>query len=595
MIKVPDVSYRIKGRLLYFLKKGFGLITTSFEGLPEVLNVEEGSVVLVTAPTGTGKSTDMINALKELSEGKHQKVVVVVPRSLLVIGLVGYMRDRFGPDFSGATTGIVLDETARVWYITPQELFINRRRFMNGRYLYIIDEAHLDEPFMNVAKLFVKRHKAKMIYATATPTKQMIDEVDYSLALKVHANWGIVETHTGFNGTMDKDYVNHVLELTHQNRSMFNVFLIFCPKISMVERLVNTLPGRACPIMRGVANVPKNMQYYVCTDIADVGITIPDVNIVISPTVRPCRDHPKTKQWTRCSHELLRQRRGRTGRTNHGKIIYTTPSECDIKDEEPIPTTDYYEVFIEAGADPAVLLELGIAKWNEIKSFYGTSNPKGKDYSPFSSPVADFVVQVCRFKKYDPLVLEGASAHQTSADMLSKLHRAIFQTEEFSHMVGPGDLDKAAEYIAAHGVQQTAGCNHGVPGQACTICKDGIDYHSGVYGESADYILANEAQSLMTSHLLIQFLICEQMTEHYENDGDPNDVPNTIKIAMRNVLARLKAQSSVDKSSGLEGLYSWRDLLGMVRKFAMLEGIGFNGFQFEDYGDQWAVEGLEDF
>jgi superfamily II DNA/RNA helicase len=69
-----------------------------------------------------------------------------------------------------------------------------------------------------------------------------------------------------------------------------------------------------------------NAQFIVTTAVADVGITVPDVDVVISPNfIRVIKKSPDRRTliptFANLDPSRLLQRKGRTGRTNNGKFV----------------------------------------------------------------------------------------------------------------------------------------------------------------------------------------------------------------------------------------------------------------------------------
>ncbi|AZT88654.1 RNA-dependent RNA polymerase [Morchella importuna fusarivirus 1] len=369
----PRLDLLIKKFWTNLVNRLWSFIPPAFKNLKAVLHIERGKLVLITSPTGSGKSTSMVNFLaSSIEEGGFEKLIVVEPRSLLVKGLVTYMNREFSDHFySGATTGLALDDRAKVWYITPQELFLNTGKFLNPNWLYLVDEAHLPEIHIKACLEYLPMRGCLTLAATATPSPYLADRSDFEIALDLPNVYKVFEMSRIIRASNSKEvkdaYISEVLALVNSEDKVFSTWLIFCPKLSYVDILVGVLGGKSQGIVKGTGSVVPGCKYYIATSVADVGLTIPEVDKVVSLSFKPTRDHPTSQLWTQMDRQTMTQRKGRTGRTNNGIFYSVGVLGLDLVEEPPLTQFEICTQFCDTGGNLETLLELG---WIDLKTIF---------------------------------------------------------------------------------------------------------------------------------------------------------------------------------------------------------------------------------
>ncbi|QUN00484.1 RNA-dependent RNA polymerase [Morchella esculenta fusarivirus 2] len=368
--ELPRFDLFCKKIFSIFVNRVWTFVPPGFRNLKGILDLAKGELVLITSPTGSGKSTAMVNYLaSESIKSGYEKLIVIEPRALLVKSLVSYMNKAFSDFYySGATTGMKLDEKADVWYITPQELFIRPDFFISKHRVYLVDEAHLDEVFVKASCEYLPRRGCLTLAATATPSEFLTTLSTYEVVLDLPVVYFTHEETLFINAKDSKEvkraYISLVLGLIKAQDRVYGTWLIFCPKIPYVDDLALMLPGKTQTIVRGTSKVLPGCKFYVATSVADVGLTIPDVDFVITLGVKPTRDHPTSKNWTLLDNQTCLQRRGRTGRTNNGTFYKVDVVGLPLIEEAPKDSFEIATEFCEAGGELPILLELG---WVNLK------------------------------------------------------------------------------------------------------------------------------------------------------------------------------------------------------------------------------------
>jgi hypothetical protein len=342
-------------------------IPASLDGIEELIKLQPGEMVTVSAPPGAGKSTDFINSLNNLVSERYSKLIVIEPRALLVLGLVKYMRSRFGDRFSGATSGLALDQRADVWYITPQEFFVNKSLFENKDYLYVIDEGHLDETFIVAIRSYLKLRSLSVICCTATVSPELENDRSGHLEILLTNIFTVSKVYSFTNAGDNpiKAYMSEVLKKTMASLT-YEVYLIFVPTIAAGEDLIRILPGSSQLLMRGVDQVLPGKQFYVATSVVDVGITIPFVTYVMTMAIEPRRSYPRDKSWQDLPQATKAQRAGRTGRTNHGVYHEVVFSDITCLPKQKLTTKEILAEWMGSGAHLSDLYSLGWLRTSDI-------------------------------------------------------------------------------------------------------------------------------------------------------------------------------------------------------------------------------------
>jgi hypothetical protein len=318
--------------------------------------------LFVKAPTGVGKSTRLIG---KIAEWTGRPVVVLEPRHVLVTGLVPYVSDLLAPTIvGGSTTGMSVPKGATIIYGTPQSLLM-QPKYLNRAYVWVVDEAHIDEPMYLMAQRVLERLDIPMIKLSATPPAS----VDTIVELEVATSYSVERVDLRLT-TMNA-YRTWIIDRTSSHVTGLR-WLIFVPTLAMADELAPRLPGKVAFLNSKEAHVPDDAVFILSTRVADAGLTLPDVNVVITSdvdvTVTTDRKGDGDQFATvtrsifhRVSDSTLLQRVGRTGRTSHGTAyvmhLERLTAHREIDDYNPtaydhlLQTVEAVERFPEMVAD----------------------------------------------------------------------------------------------------------------------------------------------------------------------------------------------------------------------------------------------------
>jgi len=301
------------------------------------LAVDPDASFVLDAPTGTGKSTRMVNRIQNVV---NRPVVVIVPRQAVAVNVGLYMRSLY-PDtgiYIGAE-GHEIGENFRIVYCTVQSFFLNTR-LRNNDNLFILDEAHVNEPIYNVARNWLRLGSRRRIYMTATPG----DLFPGVFNLVVPA----VNQFTVYDGSTKVKSLNEYLEATiafANDRASNEKILIFVPTLKNMEKVADRVRHNVCRLSSKHKVVNPDATVYIATSVADAGLTIPDVSFVLSPNVDinvSINDVGTAINYFYLLSKLtIKQRRGRTGRTSNGAFLLYEIEDIETS-ELTFTTADYH-------------------------------------------------------------------------------------------------------------------------------------------------------------------------------------------------------------------------------------------------------------
>lgn len=327
----------------------------------DILKLKETSL-LIEAPTGTGKSTVLVSHLSRMAI-QFSKIIVVEPRVSLATSLSAYVASEFGVDTGYWTHGTRSNPNCRVEYVTPQEALLNFGTLANSNGLWVFDEVHLLEPmYITLLELVFKR-KMPIMGMTGTPSQENIDRFAIHKPLTIASLWSLtIKRHISATTdliTLRKEYEDYVVNIVNSSHP-FSRILVFYPwtKKTNFENRLNKHTSKCYS-----GNLDVTGQVILSTSVADVGITIPDVDIVITPDFDFTSlyiDEEIKVELVRIDKITIRQRCGRTGRTNNGIAFTFISPNLDFK-HKITPAIAKMTGFLESlqiGIAPTLVKEL---------------------------------------------------------------------------------------------------------------------------------------------------------------------------------------------------------------------------------------------
>jgi late competence protein required for DNA uptake (superfamily II DNA/RNA helicase) len=283
---------------------------------------------LVVAKTGVGKSTTMIAYFSMHLSARFDRIIVVSPRVIVAEATSAYFSRNFNIDSVAVTSTSPFTRMAKVMYVTAGEMFLHTG-WVTRNTLVVIDESHLEEEMMFAAIKWVKAKGCCYILTTATPSQQnrkdverehelrmanVYEKVDFGSTTFNHENKAYCTSQEWSNA-----YYNYILEKIELFPSRAK-FLVFVPTLNDCEVLRNKIKKKTCVLNSLNKNIDKTASVYVATSVADVGLTLPDLDFVITSDITRVMtaDVSKRPVYVMADESLITQRIGRCGRTQNG-------------------------------------------------------------------------------------------------------------------------------------------------------------------------------------------------------------------------------------------------------------------------------------
>ncbi|AZT88657.1 RNA-dependent RNA polymerase [Neurospora discreta fusarivirus 1] len=331
-VEVPNVARMLDSLLGYTISNFWSSLPPNYADVVRAIRDAPlgRQTWTVSAPTGSGKSTALVQALANFVGHKYNKIIVIEPRSAIVQGTVPYMQQQWALDCTGSTSGMSFDPAAKVIYCTAQE-FLLHSAWWSPDHLVVLDECHVQEPAYLLTQKVLHTRVGHLVLLSATPLPSQMSEGVY-IPLNTARVWSLNTVVREFPdpvtyGEVFDNYRHNVLSTIRSlpKRSKMLVFVNTVKEALMLCRLI----GDRAVLLSSNSKLPETTQssIIVCTSVADVGVTLPDVDTVITMDVGFTIEenlegaHPI---HFRLGPESLQQRAGRTGRTNHGQaFIYS--------------------------------------------------------------------------------------------------------------------------------------------------------------------------------------------------------------------------------------------------------------------------------
>jgi len=369
LIKMPDfIGYLDDAFNSFFNYIWYVMFPTSFNDVYLAVNnsLWAGTKqTIISAPTGSGKSTSMVYQvyLSQCSMSINEKqVIVLVPRVILATGVSKYLQSQF-PVIVGYATG---DETkdldASIVYMTYGYFIASCSRWFNRGNLFIFDEFHLDETDAYVLNELLSSTSETVLYASATPKPLNLPVVE----IVVNRSF-TYDTTTLKMGNVDvfNGYLALILQID-RGVNKWMKHLIFVDTRNELDFLKANLPGVVGVISSWENRLTSQDQFILATSTADVGVTIPDVDIVVTKTFRYVMG-PEGLAYYKLPPELITQRSGRTGRTNNGYVYLCAPNEATVvhKQTSLVKSIDVFKQFVKLDlkAPKELLKKLTLNNW----------------------------------------------------------------------------------------------------------------------------------------------------------------------------------------------------------------------------------------
>lgn len=408
--------------------------------------------LVVSAPTGTGKSTRMV---EQLHSATGRKVMVIEPRHVLVTGLVDYMTSAYPTiRFGAMTRGRIADPHAAIVYATFQSVML-AKGVLNPNTIYVIDEAHVDDPIYQHAVTFFMAAPLQVVFVTATPEGRL-KESNLADRMELDALNVFQTEYVNEEAKSLDDYLVRAADIVN-SRPEADISLVYVPTIKLGERLRMMMRAPSTLISSKTPDFDPNARVFIATKVLDAGVTLPDVSLVVTSdrdwkvsttcgtTVDTVFESKSNNGFVKISSSIIRQRAGRTGRTCDGKFIFFRLL-APVKDISYTPR----DLIVESG----ILLE----------------DPSYVDNLPSQAKAIIADMQAFRESDLGEMMLEGRSLAQ------------CFGIEEA--------VEDPSDWINDN---LQSSMNYGLPGEVPIICEDPTSFMDDEGSEDSDSEEGNEA------------------------------------------------------------------------------------------------------
>lgn len=371
---------------------------------------QPGFCVLLSAPTGSGKSTRVPGMLLEAGWGEKGTIIVVQPRRLAARLLAGYVARQF-PCRLGQEVGYTVrfdsqrSAATRILFVTDGilERRLTEDPELRGVSAVIFDEVHerrLSGDLCLARVLELQRHARPEIGVFVMSATLELDklqsylpqatllraegrlypvELSYRPPVPVRNKAGYVQAPPVWEQCAEA-----VRELVNQPDS--GDILVFLPGIYEIRRTVEILEqvgwmsGRDVFALHGqltpeaqarAVECGRRPRVIVSTNIAETSLTIEGVRSVVdSGTAREARWDPlrglSTLHVVPISQAQAEQRRGRAGRLGPGRCIRLW-SEAEQRRRPPFPSPEVHRADLSQAF--LNLLAWGCRNWSDIRHF----------------------------------------------------------------------------------------------------------------------------------------------------------------------------------------------------------------------------------
>jgi hypothetical protein len=281
--------------------------------------------LVLSAPTGVGKSTRLVVQMhKEFSA----RTVVILPRRLLVLSITEFMRKSYpGLIFGAGTEGGFVPSDWDILYCTAQYAAVAD---LPTNALYVVDEAHVNEPFHLTISKHLIRNRRHVVFVTATPPPWLDTINAVRLTLPCTPRFTVERIHKPVNTY--RDYLRSATEFVRDAYSGTKI-LVYVKYVQEAKDFRDSCGRPACIITSAHTDIDPRAEVFISTSVSDAGLTIPDVRFVLTSdqdftltsdvgSDDAGREIIRTKGLHyKLSKSTITQRCGRTGRTNDGIAI----------------------------------------------------------------------------------------------------------------------------------------------------------------------------------------------------------------------------------------------------------------------------------
>ncbi|AZF86096.1 RNA-dependent RNA polymerase [Sclerotium rolfsii fusarivirus 1] len=394
IIRIPSFSSLVSYLIGVAYTEMWALVPANMKQVKPALDSlgDSNPCVVVQAPTGVGKSTALVAYIWKFYGHKYDRMIMVLPRAVLPVSLAPYLRNSFGLPAQVVGDQMAFDSSYRLILTTPQEVLLHPD-WLTENNLFFVDECHVAEPAMLAVQKILRHLVKPRVLASATPSEHNKDDgqvIPMTLA-NVRSvedlNWRrepLSPEHT-FNDVI-RHYRNLVVDIVRSQP--LSKFLVFVVDLKEAEAMAYSLPLSTTILSSRNKVIDPKASVVIATSVADVGLTIPSVDWVITHNIlRKARyKGGRTETYlTKADQSTILQRKGRTGRTNNGVFtLIRYEGEVPWIEEASYPSEKQVGLELLASGIPAQIISQFYPE--VIAHFFGSDYTREMD-----KPIEDFV------------------------------------------------------------------------------------------------------------------------------------------------------------------------------------------------------------
>lgn len=309
-------------------------IPTSFNDVAAAL--QSSKQAIIQAATGVGKSTHLVHFVRMITQFSSPRLVVIVPRVNLAKGLANYMSTLYSESFGYGTGEGSLNLDAEVVYMTSGYFLKSVGAHLSKGYQFILDEAHIEEVDHMITRKLLRKSEEKVLYVTATPGPGLIADINGPLLSLPVSNTYSYEAKT-IKAQAGRDltfsYISSIKQITREHNRWARI-LVFVDSFDEMDNMTRNLEGECSTVSSKGTNITSSAKYIIATSAADVGVTLPNVDVCITKSIKRTLT-TEGIDYIRVDPLLEKQRWGRVGRTSHGWAYTVEFTDVTVK-EEPL-------------------------------------------------------------------------------------------------------------------------------------------------------------------------------------------------------------------------------------------------------------------
>ena len=307
-------------------------VVNSFNEIVDLIQTNKNQITLVKSPTGTGKSTLLVNELYKI----NMKVFIVSPTILSVKNLYNYMSSIIDIGYA-AESKICYNKNTSIVYCTPGHMknilykCIGKKDIKFCDYI-ILDEVHLGTIDISMIYRLWKYLNTlsdsipNMIQTSATHNDNTLITYEIKDSTKYDVEIFYLESSSN---NVYLDIIAYLNKIDHEDNGIWLVFLPGIFEIEMIKSYLSIDKYHITIAHSSSNNIniqnTKKQKIILSTNIAETSLTIPNCSFIIDSMIEKVPKEASSGSislvYQNISKSSAQQRKGRTGRTCNGRVL----------------------------------------------------------------------------------------------------------------------------------------------------------------------------------------------------------------------------------------------------------------------------------